>query len=64
MEAIAHTMNTSPDTLSDEVEPYLLRTGLVVRTPRGRVATSKAYEHLHLPLPSAVPEDPQPRLFD
>ncbi len=46
VEAVAHTMNTAPDTLVDEVEPYLLRTNLVVRTPRGRKATATAYEHL------------------
>src|SRR5262249_7730931 len=34
VEAVAHTMNTSPDTLSDEVEPFLLRSELVIRTPR------------------------------
>ncbi|TVS13724.1 MAG: Holliday junction branch migration DNA helicase RuvB, partial [Planctomycetaceae bacterium] len=34
IEAIAHTMNLAPDTLEDEVEPFLLRTELVVRTPR------------------------------
>jgi Holliday junction DNA helicase RuvB len=47
VEAIAHTMNTSADTLADEVEPFLLRSEYVVRTPRGRVATSKAYQHLN-----------------
>lgn len=46
IEAIAHTMNAAPDTLADEVEPFLLRTELVVRTPRGRVVTPKAMEHL------------------
>lgn len=46
VEAVAHTMNTAPDTLVDEVEPYLLRVNLVVRTPRGRRATPPAYEHL------------------
>ncbi len=46
VEAVAHTMNLEPDTISDEVEPFLLRMGLVVRTPRGRVATSAAFEHL------------------
>jgi len=46
VEAVAHTMNLSPDTLIDEVEPFLLRTELVVRTPRGRKLTSAAYEHL------------------
>lgn len=48
VEAIGHTMNVSPDTLSDEVEPFLLRSGLVVRTPRGRTVTAKAYEHLQI----------------
>lgn len=62
VEAVAHTMNLAPDTLVDEVEPYLLRTGLVVRTPRGRKVTPEAYEHLGY----ARPEDgdePQRRLF-
>ena len=62
VEAIAHTMNLAPDTLTDEVEPYLLRSELLVRTPRGRVATARAYEHLQLP-PPADAESDQPRLF-
>ncbi|MCI0359960.1 MAG: Holliday junction branch migration DNA helicase RuvB [Planctomycetaceae bacterium] len=61
VEAIAHTMNLSPDTLTDEVEPYLLRSELLVRTPRGRVVTAKAYEHLQLPSPADT--DDQRRLF-
>jgi holliday junction DNA helicase RuvB len=46
VEAVAHTMNLAPDTLADEVEPYLLRIGLVVRTPRGRKVTPAGFEHL------------------
>ena len=46
VEAIAHTMNTALDTLTDEVEPFLLRSELVVRTPRGRKLTARGYEHL------------------
>jgi holliday junction DNA helicase RuvB len=46
IEAIAHTMNAAVDTLSDEVEPFLLRSELVVRTPRGRVVTQRALQHL------------------
>jgi Holliday junction DNA helicase RuvB len=71
VEAIAHTMNTATDTLADEVEPYLLRSELVVRTPRGRMATAKAYRHLQIALPSTtdestqgMPTAAQPRLFD
>jgi Holliday junction DNA helicase RuvB len=46
VEAVAHTLNAAIDTLTDEVEPYLLRAELVVRTPRGRKLTAKGYEHL------------------
>lgn len=46
IEAIAHTMNLALDTLVDEVEPFLLRSELVVRTPRGRKLANRAYEHL------------------
>lgn len=46
VEALSATMNLPSDTLSDEIEPYLLREQFIVRTPRGRVATSRAYHHL------------------
>lgn len=62
VEAIAHTMNCAIDTLSDEVEPFLLRSELVVRTPRGRVVTSKAYDHLKVAGP-AEDQDGQQKLF-
>lgn len=48
VEAIAHTMSVSADTLEDEVEPFLLRSEYVIRTQRGRCATSKAYQMLKL----------------
>jgi holliday junction DNA helicase RuvB len=48
VEAVAHTMNIAPDTLIDEVEPFMLRSELVVRTPRGRRLTASAFEHLGL----------------
>lgn len=46
VEAVAHTLNTACDTLTDEVEPFLLRSELVVRTPRGRKLTTKGHDHL------------------
>jgi Holliday junction DNA helicase RuvB len=66
IEAVGHTMNADPDTLADEVEPFLLRTELVVRTPRGRVATSRAYAHLRIdpPADAQVPSSAQARLFE
>lgn len=51
VEALAATMNLPTDTLSDEVEPFLLREQLIVRSPRGRIATGRAYEHLGKPRP-------------
>ena len=62
IEALAHTMNIASDTLEDEVEPFLLRSELVVRSPRGRVATAKAFEHLHMK-PGEASGDLQKRLF-
>ncbi|GAA4461385.1 Holliday junction branch migration DNA helicase RuvB [Novipirellula rosea] len=53
LEAIAHTMNVSSDTLEDEVEPFLLRTEMIVRTRRGRMATHKAFEHMKVKKPDA-----------
>lgn len=62
VDAVAHTMNLAPDTLSDEVEPFLLRSELLLRSPRGRVATAKAYQHLGLSLPEK-PREQQGELF-
>jgi Holliday junction DNA helicase RuvB len=53
LEAIAHTMNVASDTLEDEVEPFLLRSELIVRTSRGRCATAKAFQHLKTELPAS-----------
>src|SRR5439155_4099337 len=59
VEALAATMNLPVDTLSDEVEPYLLREQFMVRTPRGRVATPRAYQHLGRPMKPRPEHDPQ-----
>ncbi|MFP3937816.1 MAG: Holliday junction branch migration DNA helicase RuvB [Phycisphaerae bacterium] len=46
IEAAAATLGEETDTLVDVVEPFLLQAGLLARTRRGRLATTKAYEHL------------------
>lgn len=46
LEALAATLNLEIDTLKEVYEPYLLRSGLLVRTPRGRIVTDVAYRHL------------------
>lgn len=48
LSAIGHTMNVPPDTLEDEVEPFLLRLGFIQRTPRGRTITAAGLHHLGL----------------
>ncbi len=49
IEAIAASLGQERDTLEDWVEPYLVKEGFVARTPRGRMATRLAYEHLGIP---------------
>ena len=46
IEALATTIGEDIDTLEDVYEPYLIQNGLIQRTPRGRIATPIAYEHL------------------
>ena len=48
VEALAASIGEEPLTLEDVYEPYLLQTGLIKRTPRGRVVTQKAYDHFHI----------------
>ncbi|MBN1913557.1 MAG: Holliday junction branch migration DNA helicase RuvB [Candidatus Omnitrophica bacterium] len=48
IEAVAASLNEEVDTLVDAVEPYLLKSGYLKRTSRGRMATKSAYEHFGL----------------
>ena len=50
-ETLAISIGESVDTLEDVYEPYLIQRGLLQRTPRGRMATRLAYEHLELARP-------------
>jgi Holliday junction DNA helicase RuvB len=49
LDTVAAAVSEEPDTIMDVVEPYLLQLGFLDRTPRGRVATARAYEHLDVP---------------
>src|SRR5499433_1642301 len=53
LEAVAATINDDAETLSEIVEPYLLKIGFVVRTPSGRRVTREAYRHLGKHPPAA-----------
>jgi len=57
LDTIAASISEEADTIMDVVEPYLLQLGFLDRTPRGRVATQHAYEHLGLPYPER-PQQP------
>lgn len=51
LDTLAAAIGEDAGTIEDVYEPYLLQTGLLKRTSRGRMATRKAYEHLHIPYP-------------
>lgn len=53
IQAIGHSINVPIDTLEDEIEPFLLRNGLIQRTPRGRVITTIGLEHIGMTLPGS-----------
>jgi len=48
LDTLAAAISEEPDTIEDVYEPFLIQQGFIKRTPRGRVATSRAYEHLNL----------------
>ena len=60
LDTIAAAISEEADTIMDVYEPYLLQLGFIDRTPRGRVATRHAYEHLGIPYDEKLG---QPALF-
>ena len=51
LSTLASALSEDQGTLEDMYEPFLLQQGLLIRTPKGRQATARAYEHLGLPIP-------------
>ncbi len=62
-ETLAISIGESIDTLEDYYEPYLIQCGLIQRTPRGRIVTQKAYEHLGIPFAGKTSTGEQSSLF-
>jgi Holliday junction DNA helicase RuvB len=65
LSTIAASISEETDAIMDVYEPYLLQLGFLVRTPRGRVATRKGYEHIGVPYPVRFEDSDaeQPKLF-
>jgi len=61
LESLSAAVSEEKDTLEDVYEPFLIQCGYIKRTPRGRVATKRAYKHLGLPIDKN--DDLQKRLF-
>ncbi|MGH3807856.1 MAG: Holliday junction branch migration DNA helicase RuvB, partial [Pseudonocardiaceae bacterium] len=61
---IAVAVGEEPATVEEVCEPFLVRAGMLARTPRGRVATAAAWRHLQLEPPADALADPTPTLFD
>ena len=58
LDTIAACISEEADTIMDVYEPYLLQLGFLERTPRGRLATKLAYQHLGLPYNKQEPSQP------
>jgi len=64
IKTIAISVGEETDTLEDYYEPFLVQSGFLKRTPRGRVVTQEAYIHLGLKSSEQIRSDVQDRLFD
>ena len=64
LQTMAATISEPVETLEDVIEPYLMQTGLLARTSRGRQLTAGAWEHLGLTPPHAPASSPPAGLFD
>ena len=62
LNTLASSVGEEPDTLEDVYEPFLLQLGFIERTPKGRQATPRAFEHLGIE-PMGTTSPPQPGLF-
>jgi Holliday junction DNA helicase RuvB len=62
VETLAYAIAEARDAVEDVIEPFLLQQGFIQRTPRGRMATARAYDHLGLAAPAQKPG--QSGLFD
>ncbi|MBQ8094113.1 MAG: Holliday junction branch migration DNA helicase RuvB [Clostridia bacterium] len=57
LDTLAATTGEDAVTIEDVVEPYLMQLGFIMRTPRGRICTRAAYEHMKLPMPKSYVQE-------
>ena len=60
VESLAASISEEKDTIEDVIEPYLMQSGFIQRTPRGRIATEIAYQHFGITQPK---QSQQEKLF-
>ena len=53
LETLSASLGEDAGTIEDVYEPYLLKEGYISRTPRGRIPTKQAYDHMGIPMPAA-----------
>lgn len=63
IETISASVSEESDTIEDVYEPFLIQKGFLKRTPRGRMATPRAWTHMGLPVPASAADTGQERLF-
>ena len=54
LDTLAATTGEDAVTIEDVYEPYLMQLGFIMRTPRGRICTQAAYDHMHIPMPETA----------
>ena len=67
LDTLAATTGEDAVTIEDVIEPYLMQLGFIMRTPRGRICTQAAYDHMKIPMPldlRAVTKADQTSLLD
>ncbi|WP_337185842.1 Holliday junction branch migration DNA helicase RuvB [Phenylobacterium sp.] len=64
VETLAYAIAEARDAVEDVIEPFLLQQGFIQRTPRGRMATARAYAHLGLAAPRGAGQSPAGDLFE
>ncbi len=64
LSTLAIAVGEEPETVETVAEPYLVREGMLGRTPRGRIATPAAWAHLGLVMPPSIAEALPANLFE